>query len=77
MKTAKKIGSKKLLSELINPPTELESEIRILRTKISTLETVIDNIVKRLDSNAISIEETAEAKRLRALREKGAIKYGD
>jgi uncharacterized protein (DUF1684 family) len=77
VKKAKKIGSKKSLSELINPEPEIRMEINYLKTKVKTLEGIIDNIIQKLDSGMISIEETSEAKRLRALREKGAIKYGD
>ena len=77
VKKAKKIGSKKPISCLINPPVDLLLEVNYLKTQVKVLQEVVDSIIKKLDYGMISVEETSEAKRLRALREKGAIKYGD
>lgn len=53
------------------------SRTTLLEKKVAALEEAVNKILLQSGTSELSIEDNEEEKRLRALREKGAIKYGD
>lgn len=51
------------------------SRTTLLEIRVKNLERAVDALA--LLNGTISTEDTEEEKRLRALKEKGAVKYGD
>lgn len=69
-----KIGSKK--PNTFSRTTALEKTVANLEKTVREQATIISELLTKSGSS-LSIEDTSEEKRLRALKEQGAIKYGD